>query len=116
MGSIDILICVLCVFTLLLVGEYVCVWATGCSCDLVLDDIVTEDGDTVAIYNGKKVDIDLQVVRLYVTGEIAQSISVTVDRLGNMYTDKQYTLLIVKLVSCSTLFILSVLFKIYMLL
>ena len=113
MNGIDILMYAILVLTVAIVVKFALVWVTGCYCDLELDNIIEEGEDTIAVYESKKGSSKIQVTHTYHTGVIPQSIEVLVDRIGNVYTDKQYTLLIVELVVMVTVSVITVLLKAY---
>lgn len=89
---------------------------TGCYCDLQLDDLVSKEDCTLGIYKGKRGNIEVEYVKVLITGDIPQSVNVLVDRLGNTYTKLQCVLLSLSLIICLILCAILLTYKYYFLL
>lgn len=112
--SIDIVILIFGVFAIFESLRFVFLRATGCYCDLQLEDIVEENDETIAVYNGKHNGDTIQVTRVCLSSGIPQEIRVTADRFGNTYTDKQYVMLYMRLALLITATVIAVLLRVYL--
>lgn len=112
--GIDIVILVFGVFTVFESLKFVLLRTTGCYCDLHLEDIVEENDETIAVYNGKHNGDTIQIIRVCLPSGMPQEIRVTADRFGNTYTGKQYMMLYFRLALLITVTVVAVLLRVYL--
>ena len=112
--SIDVVILVFGVFTVFESLKFVLLRTTGCYCDLQLEDIVEDNDETIAVYNGKHNGDIIQITRVCLPAGMPQEIRVTADRFGNTYTDKQYIMLYLRLTLLITATVIAVLLRVYL--
>lgn len=112
--GIDIVILVFGVFTVFESLKFVLLRTTGCYCDLQLEDIVEENDETIAVYNGKHNGDTIQITRVCLPTGMPQEIRVTADRFGNTYTEKQYMMLYLRLALLITATVVAVLLRVYL--
>lgn len=111
-AGLEVLSVLLCVGAVYSVVRLLIVRTTGCQCTLDLDKVIEEDDVLVCVYRGSRGNVSLEFIRRVFSGTIPQSVDVVADRIGVIYTDKDYALLVIRTVVFITSMVIVLMLRI----